>query len=994
MLKRLLRHRYSKPALWALLVAGLLTWYMSGSAERTVHANLVPDLDKLQAYSEGSYQNYINPYKDKARPAETIQIQGASYSAADGCDCQVLENYEGAAGSVLRTGDSGSVTWNFHVPIEGLYQLKLRYYTVPGKSSAIERKLSIDGKVPFDEASSIMFDRVWRNHTEDFKLDNRGNQTRPSQTEVPRWLEEPFKDRQGLYADPFRFYFSQGEHSLTLTGLREPMVIDEIVLYQEPEPPSYAEIKQQYEARGYTNAKGVSVKIQAEHPALKSSPTLFPVADHSSPATEPYSASKIRLNTIGGTNWKLPGQWIEWEFEAPQDGLYQLGFKVRQDQLRGLYSNRKLYIDGVVPFKEVESLPFYYSSKWQMFVPGLEKGKKKGEDKKEREEPYLFYLTKGKHSIRLEAELGDMSTLIRSVQSSMLELNEMYRKIIVITSADPDPIRDYQLGKRLPELPEILRKQSDVLYTVGEKLIELTGEKSDKTSILYLMADELRRFALDPEKIPENLKQFKIDLGSLGSWLLTAREMPLQADYLVVSSPDLRMPSPTKGIGASIKHNLASFGYSFVEDYNSIGNTTKDGKRITVWIGTGRDQAQVIKQMVDDTFTPNENIGVDLKLVDMSVLLSATLAGQGPDVAMMVGNGDPINYAMRGAVYDISRFPDYEDVAARFADSASVPYRYNGGVYALPEQQIFDVLFYRKDILEELGLQVPQTWDDVYKLIPFLKKNNMDFGLPVVSSTAQPAGALPINDAFATFLYQNGGSLYKQDGTASDLDSDIGMAAFKQLTDLYTDYKFPIDYDFVNRFRLGEVPLGFAAYTTYNTLSVFAPEIRGQWGFTLVPGTKREDGTVDRSVASYGSAVMMLNAAKEKQAAWTFMKWWTDEKTQVQYGREMESLMGESARYPTANLQALAELPWPVEDYKTLSEQQRWVKGIPEVPGGYFTGRILDNAFRRVVNAGLNPRDALYDQVILMNNEIANKRREFGLDRAESGGTANGQSGD
>lgn len=959
---------------------------MSGSSDGTVHANVVQDLNQLQAYSDGSYQNYINQYKDAAKPEEPIRIKGKSYSAAESCDCQVLANYEGSAGNVLRTGESGSVTWNFNVPAEGLYQLKLRYYTAPGKSGEIERKLSIDGQVPFEEASSITFDRVWRNDNEDFKVDNQGNQIRPSQVEVPSWLEEPFKDPQGLYPEPFQFYFTKGEHSLTLTGLREPLVIDYLELYQEQVPPSYAEIEQQYEAKGYAKAQGVSIKLQAENAAFKSSPTLFPVADHSSPATEPYSASKIRLNTIGGTNWNLPGQWIEWDVDVPKDGLYELGLKVRQDQLRGIYSNRKIYIDGKVPFKEVESLPFYYSSSWQMFVPGEEKGNEK--------DPYLFYLTKGKHSIRLEADLGEVSTLIRSIQSSVMELNQVYRKIIVITSVNPDPIRDYQLSERLPEIPDVFRQQSDIIYSVAEKLKGLTGEKSDKTSILYQMVDELQKFAEDPEKIPKNLRQFKTDLGSLGTWLLTVRVMPLQMDYLVLSSPEQKMPSPTKGFGASVLHNLSSFGYSFVEDYNSIGNTTKDGKKITVWIGTGRDQAQVLKQMIDDTFTPDNNVGVDLKLVDMSVLLSATLAGQGPDVAMMIGNGDPVNYAMRGAAYDISQFPDYAEVAKRFADSASVPYRYNGGVYALPEQQVFDVLFYRKDILDELGLQVPQTWDDVYKLIPILKKNNMDFGIPVVSTSTQQNGALPISDAFTTLLYQHGGSIYKQDGKASNLDSDIAMSAFKQLTDLYTNYQFPIDYDFVNRFRLGEVPLGFAAYTTYNTLSVSAPEIRGQWGFTLVPGTKKDDGTVDRSVASYGSAVMMLKAAKEKQAAWDFMKWWTDEKTQVQYGREMESLMGESARYPTANLQALSELPWPVEDYKTLSEQQKWVKGIPEVPGGYFTGRILDNAFRRVVNSGLNPRDALYDQVVLMNNEIANKRKEFGLDRSGSEGTANGQSGD
>jgi ABC-type glycerol-3-phosphate transport system substrate-binding protein len=89
---------------------------------------------------------------------------------------------------------------------------------------------------------------------------------------------------------------------------------------------------------------------------------------------------------------------------------------------------------------------------------------------------------------------------------------------------------------------------------------------------------------------------------------------------------------------------------------------------------------------------------------------------------------------------------------------------------------------------------------------------------------------------------------------------------------------------------------------------------------------------------------MMLENAGNKEAAWKFMKWWTDESTQIEYGREMEGLMGAAARYPTANIEALEQLPWPVKDYQNLKKQWEWVQGIPQMPGGYFTGRHLDNA--------------------------------------------------
>ena len=164
----------------------------------------------------------------------------------------------------------------------------------------------------------------------------------------------------------------------------------------------------------------------------------------------------------------------------------------------------------------------------------------------------------------------------------------------------------------------------------------------------------------------------------------------------------------------------------------------EDDNSITVWIGTGRDQAQVLKSMIDDTFTPEKNINVNLKLVQMHVLLPATLAGQGPDVAMQVGNEIPVNYAMRNAVVDLTQFPDFEDTTPRFRESAILPYRFNGGVFALPEQQVFNMLFYRKDIFEELDLKVPQTWEELYELIPALQKNHMDIALPLVQDPQFP----------------------------------------------------------------------------------------------------------------------------------------------------------------------------------------------------------------------------------------------------------------
>jgi len=91
--------------------------------------------------------------------------------------------------------------------------------------------------------------------------------------------------------------------------------------------------------------------------------------------------------------------------------------------------------------------------------------------------------------------------------------------------------------------------------------------------------------------------------------------------------------------------------------------------------------------------------------------------------------------------------------------------------------------------------------------------------------------------------------------------------------------------------------------------------------------------------------------------------------------------MGSAARHPTANMEAFSRMPWPIAHYRNLREQMENIRGIPQVPGGYFTPRQIRNAFFTVVELeNIGPREALTDAVRPINDEIRIKRREFGLD--------------
>ena len=665
---------------------------------------------------------------------------------------------------------------------------------------------------------------------------------------------------------------------------------------------------------------------------------------------------------------------MEWEFEVPESGYVNISLFDKQSFMRGIYVSRKITIDGEVPFKEMEDYGFTYDSQWRCDVLSDADGT-----------PYDFYLEKGTHTLRMEVVLGDFSEVISSVQDCVSQLNAIYRKVIRITGVSPDTYRDYQIEASLPGLSAEMTAVRDQLDQAILDLRAASGRTSDKETVLITMRDQLDYLIADEERFVKVVSTYKQNVRACGTWITQVIRQPLQIDRIQVYSPGKTNKIEHNSFWDKLVYEIRRLFYSFIIDYNSLGATDSeesDATTITLWVGTGRDQANVIRSLIDESFTSVYGINVNVQLVDMNTLLRAELAGEGPDVAIQVantngiagavlntGNDTPVNYGLRNAVLDLTQFEDFDSVSGRFYDSALTAFGFDGSVYALPETQTFPVMFYRKDILAELGMEIPQTWDEVKVTMSVLAKNQMEFGM------------LPTEQVYAMLLYQNGGEYYNEGGISSALDSDIAVNTFKEYCEYYTDYGLDKTTSVEERFRTGECPIIIADYTTYNNLEVSAPDIAGLWDFTVVPGTVKEDGTVDHSVGCTGLASMIMADTEEKDACWEFLKWWTSAEVQTLFDREMESLMGSAARVATANQEAFENMPWPVDTYEALSEAFTWVKGIPQVPGGYYSWRNVNNAFYTVTTDTdtASPREELMDKVLYINDEITYKRKEFGL---------------
>ena len=929
-----------------------------------------------------SYSDYLAVHRGAPTPDVEIVIKPTEYTSANADVTPLLDAF-GRSGDTLWTGERGYVEWTIEVPQAGLYNVEILYYPPPGRGTPIEREIQINGEVLFTGAELLVFHRIFGDEGP-FLKDRGGNEIRPPQVEKPMWQSVYLSDSLGYTRGPYQFYLRQGENTIRLISRAEPLVIGELRIKQAPRPAPYATIQKSYADLGYRPTSGHMIVVQGEHAVYRSSPSLFAIFDQGDPTTEPYHPAEIRLNSIGGHRWQMLGDWIAWEVEVPEDGLYEIAIKAKQNLSRGTFSNRRILIDGRLPFEELEAVPFKYSTRYEMKRLGLDAG----------DEPYLFYLTKGKHEIRMEAVLGDLAGLVQRSEETLYELNSIYRSIIMITSATPDPMRSYQLERRMPNLLRRLADQSKVIKEMAAELQQITGERGGHTATLIDLARMLDRMVDRPDSIPNLLREFRDGIGNLGTWIIETRKQPLQIDYFIVASPGQMLPEAKPSIFQTIIHEIRAFVASFFHDYTGILEIVDDSEAATastpasveddqalkVWIGIGRDQAQILKQMIEDTFTPETGIRVTLELVNemQRLLVPATIAGTQPDVAIGVADMD---LAFRGAVLDLATFPDFPEVSKRFKKSALLPFTFRTHVYALPEIQSFPMLFYRKDILADLGLEVPQTWDDVFEILPELQNNHLEFGI------------WPSIYTYLQFLYQKGVSLYKEDGVAVNLDSEAAIQTFIEMTNLYTLSGLPLEYNFINRFRMGEMPLGISNYGDYNVLTVFAPELRGLWGIAPIPGVRQPDGSINRTVPVAHNVLIgteltpqgttgsiILAKSTKHNEAWEFLKWWTRTDTQVRFGREMEALLGAAARYATANVEAMQQLPWRAEEREALNLQWDWVEGIPPVVGAYYVTRQFDWLFRAVVLQNQPVRESVLDYTREINRELERKRAELGFE--------------
>lgn len=858
-------------------------------------------------------------------------------------------------GLSLDIGDKAVLT--IEVPKTARYFVKFNYMSNDESILPIEFGMKVDGEYPFYEMRRLEFETTWVNEGE-AEVDRYGNEIITLPTKVFQWESKYVMDASYRYSTPFELQLEAGTHTIELEIIEGKFFLGDIQLEAVTEVPEY---------EGSEKAEGKEIiTIQGEDFASRNDSAIHSIAEFDS-GVFPYEVKYSKLNTIDADSFKTAGQKVDYEFEVKEAGYYYIAANYRQSDKSGFPVFMDVRIDGKIPNKEFSSYAFAEATSYTTSTMVDADGNKMS-----------VYLEPGVHTISYTITIDNIRYILEAVDRIMNGVNDLSLEITKLAGTNKDKYRDLKIEKYIPNVEERLRAWVDELdaleksariYTDGDEVAALSSLNIAKTTLNDL-ADNIDELAYRVAELTgtNSANQY---LANVVDTLLANKTA---IDRIYIYQEEAELPSKT-GFFTSLWNSIMRFFYSFTKQAYSLDSGETD--HIQVWVNWPKSYLEIMQKLIDEDFTPKTGIEVDLSLMpDPNKLVLANASGDSPDVATGLNYALPFELAVRGALVDMTQYDDFKEVAQAFSPGLHIPATIGDSIYAMPETMNFWVMFYRTDIMDKLGLEVPDTIKDVEDLASELQTRGLGFYYPTAGMTAMRNfhGTTPI-------LLQNNASLYNEDGTCA-LGSEEAVNGFTTLTDLFTIYNLDIDIpSFYQHFRNGDIPIGIGDYGMYNLIKNAAPEIANSWEIAMIPGVDLdEDGEADsRYVAGGGTSTIMFHTDDERELkAWEYVKWWTSAEVQQEFGEMLQIMYGSEFIWNTANIEAFANLPWATSDKQVILEQAAWVLEVPRIPGTYMLERELSNAFVDVVVNGHELRTRVDEAIVEIDRETTRKMKEFG----------------
>ena len=929
-----------------------------GQTEDAVE-NVLVNTDAAADRLSFNYTSVSKSYTAKDYEAETVCFYFADCLEDETILTTDSFDYEGSSGvATVGAGDSFKVKIN--VPETALYLVGLDYLSYDTSILPVEIGVKIDGEYPFYEARSMVFETTWISKKVD--TDRYGNQIVALPEKDIKWEHKNFGDASYRYSQPLKIELTEGEHEFEFLMQEGKVLLGGLTLEAPKKIDDYT---------GSEKADGNElITIEAEDFYERNDSSIHATGEYSS-KINPLNVKTTVLNIIDEDSFNEAGQTVTYKFEVVTAGYYYIGMNYRQSEKNDFPVFVDWRIDGEIPNEAFYSYAVEACNNFKTRALKDENGEK-----------LSVYLEPGEHTISLTISAENLRYALEKVDEIMSGISDLSLEVTKVAGTNTDKYRDLRLTRYIPDIQERLQGWTDELYALADDAKGYVDAKKaeDVAAFSYLLiaARQLQDLADEPNELVYRVGELSTSTNSVNTQIANFVDLigdnDLAIDRIYIYQEDAKLPKGQgffKGLGMGIARFFNSF---FGQSYSS-SNT--DESHIQVWVNRPRTYVEIMQKMIDEEFTPETGIEVDLCLMtDAQKLILSNASGDTPDIATGINYSIPYDLAIRGALVDMTQFDNYKEVFGRYSDGMLVPSVVGDGFYSLPETMNFYVMFYRTDILSKLGLEAPDTMDELIAMLPDLQMR----GLNVYYPTA-PMAAMRNFHGTTPLIFQNGGSLYGETALDITVDSEETVEGFTQLTELFTLYDLPVDVpNFYQHFRNGDLPIGIADFNSYNLILNAAPEIANSWAIKLVPGVEDpETGEIKRYMAGGAeSSVMFKSNAEREQKAWDFLEWWSRAEVQAQFGQRLQILYGDEYFWPTANIEAFGMLPYPTSDKNIIMEQSAYILEAPRLPGSYMMERELSNAYNDVVVNGDSIRSRIDEVVKTVSRETERKLEEFG----------------
>lgn len=861
----------------------------------------------------------------------------------------------------MTVGESGKLL--IQAPETARYCISMDYLDVGNSVLPIEFSMKVNGEYPFYELRDITMEAQWKD-PEEVSYDRYGNQIVPVPEKIREWNNKFLMDSTYRRTIPLAVELQEGMNELEISMLEGTMLLGN--LYLNPEQKLEA-----YENPG--EAKGSEIiTIQGEEMDTRNASSIRATCEYDI-NLEPYEVKTKKLNTIDSASFSDAGSRVTYRFQVKNAGNYYISMKYQQSEKADFPVFLNVEVDGKIPGEEFFNCALKYGKKYQnVTFTDAEKN------------PLALYFEEGEHTISFTIAEDPLRSMLEGVDEIMNGVNSLNLQITKVAGTNKDKYRDLDIEAYIPDAVTRLEEYADKLDQFCEdmKIYNPDVDEIGVFSSANVAAEQLRSLASEPDQLAYRIAELTTSVNSVNQFLAnlidSLNKNQLAIDRIFIHQEDAKLPGNSgalKSTAASVKR----FATSFASQAYSTGNTNPE--HLQVWVKRSRQYLEIMQKMIDEDFTAKTGIEVDLALMpDQNKLILANASGDAPDIATGINYAVPFELGIRGAIKDLTEFEDFAEVAGRFEEGLLIPSTIEDGIYSLPETMNFWVLYVRTDIFEQLGLEVPNTIQELKNILPSLQMRGMNFYYPT-------AGMLAMRNFHGTtpLILQNGGSLYDEFAGDSNLTSEESVEGFKELTELFTIYNLPKDIpNFYQHFRNGSLPIGIADYAVYNMLLNAAPEIANSWKIYAVPGTEDENGEINRYTSGGAESTVMFHSNEEREnKAWEFMKWWSSAEVQAEFGQTLQITYGSTFMWNTANTEAFELLPWKTRDKSTILEQAEWIYEAPRLPGSYMVEREISNAYNSVVVDGKNLRRTLDNAVKRINRETERKLEEFGYNNTD-----------